>query len=107
MNQAPTDLQLEVDDDGSVVTVRVIGELDISNVEQLRACFFEIFDSGRRQVVADLAELDFMDSTGLGVMVAGLKRFRSDGGRLVVQNPAPRVRKIFELTMLDREFHIT
>jgi anti-anti-sigma factor len=105
--QMGTDLQLEVDDDGTVATVRLIGELDLASADQVRNCFGEIFASGRRRLVADLSELDFIDSTGLGVMVAALKRFRSDGGEMAVADAAPRVRKVFELTRLDAEFQMT
>ncbi|MEY2567082.1 MAG: anti-sigma factor antagonist [Actinomycetota bacterium] len=107
MSQMSADLQLEVHDDGAIATVRLIGELDISTAERVRNCFGEVFASGRRRLVVDLSQLDFIDSTGLGVMVAALKRFRSDGGEMTVADPAPRVRKVFELTRLDTEFSMT
>jgi anti-anti-sigma factor len=106
MTQLHTDLSLEITDDGCIATVQVRGELDLATAPQVRACLTELYGSGRRRVVLDLSELDFIDSTGLGVLVAALKRFRSDGGELAVVNPTNRVRKVFELTRLDGQFLI-
>jgi anti-sigma B factor antagonist len=107
MTQITSDFRLDVErDDGCVVTVRLQGELDLGTADVLRSCLAELYASGRRQVVLDLSELDVIDSTGLGVLVAGLKRFRADDGQLAVVHPAPRVRKVFELTKLDTEFLI-
>jgi anti-sigma B factor antagonist len=92
-------MQLE---DGAAV-VRTTGELDASTAPQLRDCFEELIRSDCRNVVVNMGELDFIDSTGLGVLVAGLKRFRGAGGSLSVTDPRAQIRKVLELTSLDRE----
>lgn len=104
MSQIDTDLRMRLDDDGSVAVVHLSGELDASTAPELRNCLAELFLAGRRRVVLDMAELDFIDSTGLGVIVAALKRFDADGGAVVAQSPKHRVRKVFELTKLDTVF---
>ena len=56
--------------------------------------------------VIDLAQVDFMDSSGLVALVTGLKAARESGCRLVLCNVQPPVRLIFELTQLDSVFEI-
>ena len=97
-------LQISMQLDDGAAVVRTAGELDASTAPQLRDCFEELFRSDCRQVVVNMGELAFIDSTGLGVMVAALKRFRSAGGSLSVTEPRPQIRKVLELTSLDREF---
>lgn len=54
----------------------------------------------------DLADVDFMDSTGLGVLIGALKRLRETGGTLVLAGTKPAVTRVFEITGLDRIFTI-
>ena len=103
MTQLDTTFRLEVDDD-TVTCVRVMGELDVSTAPQLRECLHQLYLSGQRRVVLDLAELDFIDSTGIGVMVGALKRFRDDDGDVALRSPNRLVQKVLELTCLDRVF---
>ena len=56
----------------------------------------------RTRIVVDLAGVDFIDSTGLGVVVGGLKRVRAQDGALVLARAEPQVRKVFEITRLTR-----
>ena len=56
--------------------------------------------------IVDLAEVDFIDSSGLGALVSTLKLARRQGCRLVLCHPSATVRLIFEITQLDRVFEI-
>ena len=66
---------LVVETDGAAV-VRVIGELDCATSPRLRDEFIGLINRGIRSVTVDLARLDFIDSTGLGVLVSAMKRLR-------------------------------
>lgn len=77
------------------------GELDLSNAAELRAALYRTIDGALgRQVVVDLGGLEFVDSAGLGVLVAGLKHARESGGDVVVANLGPPARRVFEITGL-------
>ena len=58
-------------------------------------------------MVIDLDGVDFLDSTGLGVLVGGLKRVRSYDGDLTLVCTSPRILKVFELTRLTQVFKIS
>lgn len=82
------------------------GEIDVYSAPKLRDAIAESISVGRHDVVIDLTEVGFLDSTGLGVLVGGLKRVRGVGGSLVIVGPRDRVIKVFTMTGLDRVFRI-
>jgi len=74
--------------------------------EELEARLTEVIDEGPSAVVLDLSEVTFLDSTVLGVLLHGLKRMGAAGGRLRIVIARPEIRRIFELTLLDRLFEL-
>jgi anti-sigma B factor antagonist len=64
----------------------------------------ELVEQGARHVVVDLSRVEFLDSTGLGVLVGALKRLRAAGGTLGLVCAHERLLKIFRITALDRVF---
>ena len=81
---------------------RVAGELDVATAPRLREQLVAVLTDGRHHVVLDLSGVGFLDSTGLGVIVGVLKRARTLGGDLRLVCPNPTIRRIFEITALDR-----
>ncbi len=84
--------------------LEVAGEIDVYTAPQLRERLIALVDDGVRKVIVDLSRVEFLDSTGLGVLVGGLKRLRSVGGDLVLVCAHERLLKIFRITGLDRVF---
>lgn len=91
----------------ATAVVRVVGELDLATAPQLRERLAGLTNSGVRTVTVDLAHLDFIDSTGLHVLVSGLKRLRELGGDLWLRSPKPSAMKLFEMTGLSALFAIS
>ena len=100
------DLRLDVADVDGVPVLTVRGEVDVATAPRLRQQLVEMAASGPDTVVIDLDPVDFLDSTGLGVLVSGLKRFRTVGGDLLISCNQPRVLKVFEITGLTEVFGI-
>lgn len=86
---------------GAWVVVAPVGELDLASVPRLRQEVVALVGDGHRNVVLDLAAVDFIDSVGLGGVVAVAKRVRGAGGRFRVARPDQRVWSVFELVGLD------
>lgn len=100
------DLKIDVADRGKWSVITVAGEVDLSSSPALREEFLRLVGLGRYQVIVDLSGVEFLDSTGLGVLVAGLKRLRDNGGDLVLAGPEPRILRLFEITGLTKVFVI-
>jgi anti-sigma B factor antagonist len=80
--------------------VWVAGELDLTTSESLRAGLRQAVEAGHIEIVVDLTELRFIDSTALSVLAAVLKELRPKGGTIVVRNPAPMADKVLRLSGL-------
>jgi anti-sigma B factor antagonist len=74
---------------------------------RLREGLVELAAKGARLVTVDLAGVNFIDSTALGVLVGGLKRLRQSDGDLMLRSPRPSAVKVLEMTGLTRVFTIT
>ncbi len=86
--------------------LEVSGEVDVYTAPALRDRITDLLDAGRHRLVVDLAGVEFLDSTGLGVLVAGLNRAREVGGTLDLVCPQERVLKLFRITGLDEVFAV-
>lgn len=86
--------------------VHVAGEIDIASAGTLRERVALLLSQGSTDLVVDLTEVSFMDSTGLGLLVGTLKRVRLAGGRLVLVVPSEKLLKVFRITGLTQVFTI-
>jgi anti-sigma B factor antagonist len=78
------------------------GRLNMVSARRLREVLSELVDGGTTRIVVDLGETTFLDSSGLGALIAGLKSARQAGGDLQVARPTAEVMSVFELTNLDK-----
>ena len=86
--------------------VAVAGELDLATAPQLRERLALLSEAGKNQVTLDLTHLDFIDSTGLSVLVMVFNRAQAAEGSMVIRNPSMSVMRIFEITGLASVFTI-
>lgn len=100
------DLSLSTRDEGDWTVVAVGGEIDVYTAPKLRETLVDLVNVGRFRLVVDLEAVDFLDSTGLGVLVGGLKRLRAHDGTLRVVCTQERLLKIFRITGLTKVFPI-
>lgn len=81
--------------------VEVSGELDVFTAPDFEQALQELISAGDTQLVLDLTNVEFLDSTGLGVIVKALKWAREAGGSLRVVATEERIVKVFRITGLD------
>lgn len=84
----------------------VEGEVDVYTSPQVKQELVALAESGVTHVILNLSQVEYLDSTGLGVLISGLKRLRENGGNLALVGPGMRILRIFEITGLDRIFDI-
>ena len=86
--------------------ISLAGEVDLYTAPEFKQQLLEVITQGARQVVVDLTNTTFIDSTTLGVLVGGVKRLRTNDGELSLVCSDRNITKIFEITGLDRVFSI-
>ena len=100
------DLLISSESRGEVTVVHVGGEIDVYTAPMLREHLDEHISAGRHQLVVDLEDVPFMDSTGLGVLVGRLKLVRATNGTLRLVCSSERILNVFSITGLDKVFQI-
>ncbi len=100
------DLSLETRQENDHTVIEVRGEIDVYTAPKLRERIIELVDEGQYHLVVDLVKVEFLDSTGLGVLVGGLKRVRGHDGSLQLVCTQERLLKIFRITGLSKVFAI-
>jgi len=98
------DLSLSTRRAGDHTVLQVGGEVDVYTAPRLRERLIELVDGGARRVVVDLGAVEFLDSTGLGVLVGAHKRLRAANGSLSLVCTREPLLKIFRITALDQVF---
>jgi len=98
---SPRAFALNVETDDERATVRVTGEVDLETSAALRSALLELATDGAQLVTVDLAETDFIDSTGLHALVVAMKQLREHGGDLVLRSPSRNAARVLELSGLS------
>jgi anti-anti-sigma factor len=88
--------------DGGVTVVRPAGRLDLLSAAELKRLLVEEVGAGQSRLVVDLEGVAFIDSSGLGALIGGLKAARTAGGNLRLARAGEQALTILELTTLDR-----
>ena len=89
-----------------VVICHINGDIDINSSPDIRKTFAELTASYQKKIVINLAEVSYIDSSGLATLVEMLKKIKSYGGKLRLSNLADKVKGLFEITKLEKIFEI-
>ncbi len=89
--------------DWTVVKVNDI-RMDAAQAEPFRKHVVAEIEAGNKQIIIDLAEVTFMDSSGLGALVACFKQLKGEGGDIRLAGAGGAVKDLFELTSMDKLF---
>lgn len=89
-----------VDQSDGRVAARLSGDLDIVTSDAVKRELAQLIDDGNDAVALDLSDVGFVDSSGLGVLVAIHRHAEAQGSSFVVRSVTPQVRRLFEITRL-------
>ena len=99
-------LSSEKPESGADAVVSLGGEVDLYTAPELKQELHRLVGEGATRIVIDMTDTTFIDSTTLGVLLSVVKRVRPEGGSVVLVCPDRNVKRIFEITLLDRVFTI-
>ena len=88
------------------MVIEVGGEIDVYTAPRLREAIISLVGNGSYHLIIDLERVEFLDSTGLGVLVGGLKRVRAHDGSVELVCTQARILRIFRITGLDKVFSL-
>ena len=100
------DLKLGHYSKDGIEVIDVAGTIDIYTAPRLRELLIDLVSTDNCQLIVNLEQVEFLDSTGLGVLVGGLKRVRAHDGSLDLVCTQERILKIFRITGLTKVFGI-
>lgn len=86
--------------------INLVGELDAYTCSRFRDTMIDVIEQGNPNVVVRMTEVEYIDSSGLGTLVGGLKRASEKSGRIAVVCNTNQIRKVFEITGLEKVFPI-
>lgn len=101
------DIKVDVrESKGDMYVVELNGEIDVYTSPKVKDAIGELIDKGHYNLVINLEKVRYIDSTGLGVLIGGLKRVREHGGTVNLVCTNPQIKKIFDITGLVKIFGI-
>lgn len=98
------DLLINVRNDGSVPIIDLSGEVDAYTSARFREAMVDLIETGAASLIVSMMNVEYIDSSGLGALVGGLKRSTERGGRILIVCDNPQIRKVFEITGLEKVF---
>ncbi len=99
-------LDIQLNGEENVLLVKVDGDVDVNSVRQLRKSLEDSIEQNKPHIVLDCEKLNYIDSTGLGVLVSILKKVQQYDGTIRIVALKPYLNKIFEVTGLTGIFDI-
>ncbi len=100
------DLQINISHKGEVPVLELIGEVDAYTCPRLRDAMVKALDGGQRYLIISMIGVEYIDSSGLGALVGGLKRVSEKEGRIYIVCANSQVMKVFQITGLVKVFPI-
>jgi anti-sigma B factor antagonist len=99
-----TPFEMHIDELGDAATLKLEGELDVATAPDLRDQVVRLVSEGRTHLVFDCAGLEFIDSTGLGVLIGARARCLAANGSVALAGTRPAMRRLLAVTGVDGLF---
>lgn len=80
------------------------GEIDIYTAPKFKETLLNVIETKESDIIIDGENLEYIDSTGLGVLISGLKKLKETGNNISIINLRPNISKLFQITGLNKVF---
>ncbi len=100
------DLSISRSQEAGVERVSVVGEVDVSNASELREALDATLEQGPAALTVDMAQVAYIDSTGIGVLVGAATRAAEGGVAFSVANPQANVKRVLGLLGVEQQLHL-
>jgi anti-sigma B factor antagonist len=100
------DLDLKIYRAGNVPVVDLAGDLDTYTCSRLREAILDLIENGESRIVIGMSKVNYIDSSGLGTLVGGLRRVGELNGGLAISGASEQIKKVFSITGLNKVFRL-
>ena len=97
-------LQILKEENNDEIIIKPVGEVDIYTSPDLKETLTEIINQSNVNMVIDGEKLEYIDSTGLGVLIGALKKIKEKERNITITNIKPNIKKLFDITGLNKVF---
>ncbi len=96
-------MSVKIQSEDRTVTAYLTGEIDHHIAASIRSDIdYAVRDSGAKELTLDFSEVTFMDSSGIGLVMGRYKLMSEMGGKVIIQDPPPGIKKVMKLSGVDR-----
>ena len=95
-------IQSNYNNEGNQWEIKAIGDVDISTAPKLRDCLDAALQEKMADIVLYLEELNYLDSTGLGVIIGTMGKMKENENQILLKNPKENIKRLLNITSLDR-----
>lgn len=99
-------MNIEINDKNESVNIRVSGDIEMMSIKDFKTKLFDVGENTDKDVEIDLSDVNYIDSSGVGVLITLLKRQRSKGKTLKIAKVSPKVMNVLKLSSLSDVFDL-
>ena len=99
-------IELRYEENDNLIVVIPEGDIDIYTSHNFKEKVLNSFENNKGNIAIDGSKLEYVDSTGLGALISILKRARETDNKVIITNLKPNIKKLFDITELDKVFTI-
>ncbi|MCL2154136.1 MAG: anti-sigma factor antagonist [Leptospirales bacterium] len=99
-------MKIDVYENDKTISLKVYGDIELITIKPFKEKLFEIGDKANKDVEMDLYDVDYIDSSGIGILIILLKLQKKKGKKFVIKKASPRILDLFKLTSLTDLFEL-
>jgi len=99
-------MEIDVHESYDIISVKVVGDIEMITIKPFKEKLFEIADKTDKDVEIDFSEVDYIDSSGISILIILLRLQRNKGKKLVINKANPRILEVFRLSSLLSIFEL-
>ncbi|MBN1497056.1 MAG: STAS domain-containing protein [Spirochaetes bacterium] len=99
-------MDIEIKEDASIVSISVVGDIEMMTIKSFKEKLFEIGHSTQKNIEIDLSKVDYIDSSGVGVLISLLKLQKKKGKSLNITRVSAKVLNVLKLSSLSDVFEM-
>ena len=99
-------MEIDVQENDVSISLKVYGDIEMIRIKAFKEKLSEIGEKADKDVEIDLSEVDYIDSSGIGILITLLRRQRNKGKKLIITKASPKVLEVFKLSSLLKIFKL-